>query len=143
MRKLLNIPEFKRKKKKVTIKEVTVNTVENVMASLQKKDDEKISKQRKIEMNKIMKEKKKALKEKEQSIKKSFQETKKKLNKQKQDCNSRLRALKKNIRDGTIQDESGEQVKTLVNELTNIEQELVNLEIQSLQCKIKVKQEQI
>ena len=77
--KFAKIPQFKPKKRKVETSEVTVNTVGKVIETLQKKENEKISRQTQIELNKKKKEEKKVLKDKEKTVAKSFQEKKKQL----------------------------------------------------------------
>ena len=118
MKKVVTIPEFQPKKRKARISEVTVNSLDTVLENLQKKEN----------------------------VSRSFQEKKKQLVKQKKDLSAQIKVLKKEMKGSSDKenvDTLEERLNNLVSQTEEIDRELINVEVESLQSRLKIKQEKL
>ena len=146
MKQVFTVPNF-RKKKKFKPAEVTLNVVvDNLLNDLQKKENEKIEEQKKIELRALKRNEQKIQKEKELLIKKSFLKRKKELNFKKKNLASQIGMIKKKLKSEVKEENKNELQNVLIDlstDLESVENKLIQEEISALQSQVKIKQEKM
>lgn len=136
-------PDYKVKKRKQEKKSMPkVFVVDDLLKVYEEKENERILKEKKAELEKHEKIKKKVLKEKEENIIKSMKEKKSSLLKNKKEILLGIKNLKRALKTAENKELFQRDIENFDKKLKEVEKSILMLDMQALQEKLLIKEEQ-